>query len=457
MLCVPTFQINVLSGPQVAMKGARCNQHSDKCVIANSSSVPVLYGKLENGLYRLECQLPQVGRVSATAGVDVWHKRLGHISYDTVISLAKGEAVQSMGKITGAVPDKSCSVCDKAKQTRNPFPPSHSHATAPLELIHCDVMKLPCHSLDGDEYVVTLLDDYSRYSEVVCLSGKNEAAQAVINVIVEWQRQAMAKVKKIRTDRGTEFLGDLKEYMRNKGIIHQTSVAYNPEQNGRAERLNRTLLERSRALLMEHGLPKNIWNEAIRTANYLRNLVPTTKQVLTPTELLFKRKPLTYPWSTATNLTLSLTSVLWLDILRHPKRTDCLHQVETASSPCSMLSMSRFVNLRPPHFCPPTPTLSMTQLRISMFLAFDRTIQNGGVHPTRSQGVREKTLVKKPVPRAITRMKLMKIPMMTTLHLSRGVLTSQTRMSLKTCHIDTQSAIGTHHQNGGGPSMPASM
>jgi hypothetical protein len=72
---------------------------------------------------------------------------------------------------------------------------------------------------------------------------------------------------------------------------HQMTVPYTPQQNGKAERLNRTLLERARSMLAESGLPRSLWGEAIRTANYLRNRAPVKGKPLTPWELFVGRKP----------------------------------------------------------------------------------------------------------------------------------------------------------------------
>ena len=149
----------------------------------------------------------------------------------------------------------------------------------------------PVRGLDDETYVVTALDDYSGYAETIVVRSKAEPASALVDLLVRWQRQTGRKLKVLRTDQGTEFQGDLSDYCVRKGIVRQVSVAYTPEQNGRAERLNRTLIERTRALLLEHGLPKMVWSEAIPTAAYLRNVTVAADQVLTPYELFHGDKP----------------------------------------------------------------------------------------------------------------------------------------------------------------------
>ena len=84
---------------------------------------------------------------------------------------------------------------------------------------------------------------------------------------------------------------DLTAYYKSKGIVHQTTAPYTPEQNGAVERLNHVLVEKARSMLYESTLPQEYWAEAIVTANYLRNLSPTSSRPKTPWELYYSHKP----------------------------------------------------------------------------------------------------------------------------------------------------------------------
>ncbi len=68
--------------------------------------------------------------------------------------------------------------------------------------------------------------------------------------------------------------------MESKEIHHELSVPYSPEQNGLAERLNRTLMESARTMMAHAGLPDCYWAEAIATAAYVRNRMPSRAQLL---------------------------------------------------------------------------------------------------------------------------------------------------------------------------------
>jgi hypothetical protein len=100
------------------------------------------------------------------------------------------------------------------------------------------------------------------------------------------------KIKTLRTDNGTEFINqNFSNFTSSRGIIHQTTCVYTPQQNGVSERKNRHLLEMTRTLLFQNNVPKFFWSEAILTAVYLINRLPSTNLLLkSPYEILYGRK-----------------------------------------------------------------------------------------------------------------------------------------------------------------------
>ena len=102
------------------------------------------------------------------------------------------------------------------------------------------------------------------------------------------------KIATLRSDNGGEYLsGDFKKYLESKGIHHELTVLYSPEQNGVAEMMNRTLIEAARTMIAHAGLPDSYWAEAVATAAYIRNRSPTKtfKEPGTPYERWYKRRP----------------------------------------------------------------------------------------------------------------------------------------------------------------------
>jgi hypothetical protein len=151
---------------------------------------------------------------------------------------------------------------------------------------------LPVPSPGGSRYFATFLDDYSKFSVVVPLHAKADVPDTVKRIVKQLETQTGHHLRAVRTDRGGEYLNHrLNEYLSSKGVLHQTTAPYTPEQNGSAERLNRTLMERVRAMLLGAGLSQELWAEAVVTANYIRNRSPVNKGSKTPWEYLMGHKP----------------------------------------------------------------------------------------------------------------------------------------------------------------------
>ena len=116
-------------------------------------------------------------------------------------------------------------------------------------------------------------------------------ATKVKEVFQRLETQTRQKLQKVRTYRGGEYLNtELDGYYKSKGVVHQTTAPYTPEQNGVAERFNRTLMERVRAMLLDAKLDKELWAEAAVTANYIKNRSPSSSSTQTPWELFYGRK-----------------------------------------------------------------------------------------------------------------------------------------------------------------------
>jgi hypothetical protein len=162
-----------------------------------------------------------------------------------------------------------------------------------MELVHMDLMgpfRVP--STEGATYLLTLLDDHSRFSVVQPLAGKAQVPGAVKGLLTLMETQSGHSLKAVQSDRGLEFCNkDLRAFYASRGVLHRTSAPYTPQQNGAAERLNRTLMERVRAMLISAQLPATLWDEAAETACYLRNLSPAAGKAVTPWEAFHGDKP----------------------------------------------------------------------------------------------------------------------------------------------------------------------
>ena len=167
-------------------------------------------------------------------------------------------------------------------------------AKEPLGLVHSDVCgKIQTSSLGGGHYFLTFIDDYTRYVWIYILKSENQ----VFEKFVEWktpvETSSRRKLKTLQTDNGGEYtFAEFTMYLKKEGIRHEFTVPKTPQQNGVAERMNRTFVEAVRSMLSDAQLPKKFWAEALSTAVYLRNRSPTIAvQGKTPFEAWAKEKP----------------------------------------------------------------------------------------------------------------------------------------------------------------------
>ena len=203
----------------------------------------------------------------------------------------KSEPTSSVG-----LRHNGCGTCLQAKQTRTSFPESESRAELPMELLHTDLMgPLKPSGIRGEKYVMTLFDDATGYAAVVCLKTKSSVAAALQSHLIHLQTLSGHPAQKLRSDRGTEYCNEhLADWLEGERIIHELTMTHTPQQNGRAERLNRSLLERVRALLLDGKMNQSFWPQAFECACYLRNRTLLTRTTRFPLEHFTGQEPSFY-------------------------------------------------------------------------------------------------------------------------------------------------------------------
>ena len=304
VLYIPGAADNLLSVSQATKRGFSFSFNDTDCQISKDNQmIATGHADTTSSIYHLASRCLEPGSAAHAmttayaARADtpqLWHRRLGHLGYDNLAKLTNmstGINLTSADiKTTSA---DSCDACILGKQHRLPFNASTTITSKPLELLHTDLcgpMPVPSHG--GNLYFITLLDDHTGYSLISPLRRKSDAAAFLKTAITMLERQTGYTVKRIRSDNGGEFINtELDTFYQSKGIKSETSVPYTPQQNGKAERLNRTLLDKARPMLADANLPKFLWAEAIVTANYLRNRSPISSQDTTSYELFHGTKP----------------------------------------------------------------------------------------------------------------------------------------------------------------------
>ncbi|GJY72903.1 putative ribonuclease H-like domain-containing protein [Tanacetum coccineum] len=191
--------------------------------------------------------------------------------------------------------DQTCVACQKGKQHRASCKSKTKNSISlPLHLLHMDLFGPTfVKSLMKKMYCLVVTNDYSRFTWVFFLATKDETSGILKSFITGIENLVDHKVKVIRCDNGTEFKNrEMNQFCEMKGILRQFSVARTPQQNGVAERRNRTLIEAARTMLADSKLPTTFWAEAVNTACYVQNKVLVVKpHNKTPYELFHGRTP----------------------------------------------------------------------------------------------------------------------------------------------------------------------
>lgn len=255
----------------------------------------LMTGKADGKLYKMMCSHTAMVTWEDTQSlcIDDWHRVLGHRNIADIKKMTQEEMTSGM-KINKCSHSDNCIVCHEAKCTKLPFPKRRTTKTIQrLDLVHTDVCgPMEVETPSGKRYVLTLIDDYTKYTKVFLLRHKSEAVNRIKEYVKEMETQFGTTMKIIRSDRGGEYTGkELKEFYAKKGIKAQTSAPHTPEQNGLAERKNRSLVEMTRCLLRDAKLPKKYWGEALNTAAMILNRVLCKDAKKTPYEMWYNKKP----------------------------------------------------------------------------------------------------------------------------------------------------------------------
>ena len=293
VLYVPDIRKNLVSGSLLNKHGFRMVFESDK-VVLSKSGMYVGRGYVTDGLFKLNVMVvkPIINKVNNASiymleSSNVWHSRLGHVNYDTLRRLINLNHIPKFHIDS----NHKCETCVEAKLTRSSFK-SIERNNEPLNLIHSDICDLKfVQTRGGNKYFITFVDDSTKYCYVYLLKSKDEAIEKFILYKTEVENQLNKKIKVLRSDRGGEYESPFGEFCAKHGIIHETTAPYTPQQNGVAERKNRTLKEMMNAMLISSGLSQNMWGEAVLSANHLLNKIPKKKEDKTPYELWKGLKP----------------------------------------------------------------------------------------------------------------------------------------------------------------------
>ncbi|KAK1682009.1 hypothetical protein QYE76_042857, partial [Lolium multiflorum] len=300
VMLVKTLGYNLLSVSALGKMGFAVFIDNDIVVLLWSKTLKVAFvGYREHNLYVVDFSGTTTSSAMCLFGkADVgwlWHRRLAHVNMRTLQSLHKGNHIVGLMENVSFAKDRVCRACVEGKMHDSPHPSKTIISSKRiLELLHVDLFGPITHaSLGAKKHCLVIVDDYSRYTWVYFLKTKDETQQIFIDFATEVQRQHNLLIMAIRSDNGSEFKNyTLNDFLSDEGIRHQYSAAYTPQQNGVAERKNRTLMDMARSMMAEYKSRYNFWAEAISTACHSSNRLYLRKGLnKTPYEILTGNKP----------------------------------------------------------------------------------------------------------------------------------------------------------------------
>ncbi|RUS90533.1 hypothetical protein EGW08_001710 [Elysia chlorotica] len=287
-LYIPSFSQNIFSVTAATEKGATVIFSENSGKLYPKSKSTCLNIHKEGRLYFLNSVQHANNQKISKRPLKLWHEALGHCNTQDILKLE--EKVEGM-IITHKTENFKCEVCPQAKMTDSRSRIPDDSASAPFDLVHIDLSgPIDPESIDGHKYALVCVDSFSKLTCVYFLKHKNDACDAFKQYIADIV--PYGSIKSVRSDQGGEFIS--KEFtsmlVRNK-ICHERSAPYSQHQNGKAERAWRTLFEMARCLLVQSGLPKNLWTYAVLTAAYIRNRCFNKKLDSTPFQQVTGKKP----------------------------------------------------------------------------------------------------------------------------------------------------------------------
>jgi hypothetical protein len=270
----PDLAANLLSIKQIIKSGAHVSFLNNTMTIEfKNENVYVKSVTLGNDLWTvsiLKHQSPEIIGLCA----NIWHARFGHPSTG---------AYRQYHLDGSKLPVKPsvCEHCIKGKIQRKPFISSLPISSRPLYRIYSDIMgPMPVATNNGFRYILTFIDCCTRYSKIYLLKRKSETLsrfKEYVNTVENFMSGSNFKVSIIHSDRGGEYnSNNFTAYIKSKGISVEQGPANTPQQNGVAERYNKTLIQKMLAIMSAGKIPKWLWGEIAITASLLINIAPSS-------------------------------------------------------------------------------------------------------------------------------------------------------------------------------------
>ena len=292
VLYVPNNKYNIFSlGRCTAVGGQIFAKDGTLSLISNSGKCVAQGTKTENNLYKMRFTIRK-----PTASWETWHKRYGHIGYADLQKLLDNRLVEGFA-VDIPTTKPACIACAEGKQSENTFSAFPNCKTTVGELTHIDLRgKYGVTSVNGHQYYISFIDEWTRYITVEFLQSKSQATETVKRYL-SYLKNHDKKPRAIRVDVGKDIVtSELSAWCAGHGVGIQMAAPRSPLQNPGSvlvEQIDRTLVGLARTMIAAKGLPEFLWEPAIAHAAYLtnRSCARTNEDPSTPYEKWNNTRP----------------------------------------------------------------------------------------------------------------------------------------------------------------------
>ena len=283
VLHIPNISTRLLSMGEFLQQGLRVHGNAHEICLDYKRDTLMTCKPLRDGqtTYWLDATISNVEKFAEQniymVDYDLMHKRLGHPSKD-VMSHARDQLNGFPKSVT--IPSNSpvCPGCAQGKMPASAHPPSETRASAPFERIHSDLKSFPVVSYHKYRYFVSFIDDFTSYAWIVLLRDKASAITALKQFMAMVTNQYNTHIKEWMSDAGGEYKSDaFIRTLKDAGIKILQSAPHTPQQNGRAERFMRTVMDKAQAMRLEACIPQSWWEFAVLHATHCYNRTPVRR------------------------------------------------------------------------------------------------------------------------------------------------------------------------------------
>lgn len=296
VLYAPNMATNLFSIGQASKKGVETKFTQREVILTLNGERVGRGSKLNNNLYLMEMRALRADHSvalfsQAKRTLEEWHRTLGHANKERIIKCIENHELTV--KATEKDQDIDCPDCPPGKGRHATHPSIGRRAQEVGERVFIDLAGPILESIGGYKYFMLAKDEHSTYTYVYCLRNKSDTPIAMKKLFNEFEVETNHSIKRIHSDQGSEFYKHpkIELILALEHAIHETAATYTPQQNGMIEREIQSIVGMARTMLIASQLPKSLWDEAIKTATYIRNRLPNKIVKTSPYETITNRKP----------------------------------------------------------------------------------------------------------------------------------------------------------------------